>query len=47
MHSVMASGMAEWCTGVNGALVRRGRTRDRTGFRCSTPLIDMLNLLAI
>jgi formylglycine-generating enzyme required for sulfatase activity len=46
-HSVKASGMAEWCTGVNGGLVRRGRARDRTGFRCSTPLPDMLDLLAI
>jgi transcriptional regulator with XRE-family HTH domain len=43
---VIASGMAEWCSGSRG-LVRRGRARDRTGFRCSTPLVDMLSLLAI
>jgi formylglycine-generating enzyme required for sulfatase activity len=45
-HGIIASGVAEWCAGPAG-VVRRGRSRDRTGFRCSTPLPDMLILLAI
>ena len=45
-HSVVASGMAEWCTGPTG-VVRWGRSRDRTSFRCTTPPADMLILLAI
>ena len=36
-HGVISSGVAEWCAGQVG-LVRRGRARERTGFRCSTPL---------
>jgi formylglycine-generating enzyme required for sulfatase activity len=45
-HAVIASGVAEWCAGPAG-LVRRGRSRERTGFRCSTTLADMLTLLGI
>jgi formylglycine-generating enzyme required for sulfatase activity len=45
-HGVISSGVAEWCAGPAG-VVRRGRARDRTGFRCSTPLPDMLTLLGI
>ena len=45
-HGVISSGVAEWCAGQVG-LVRRGRARERTGFRCSTPLAQMLTLLAI
>jgi hypothetical protein len=46
IHGVIHSGVAEWCTGPNG-LLRRGRARERTGFRCCTSLADMLSLLAI
>ena len=46
IDAVIHSRVAEWCAGANGP-VRRGRTRERTGFRCSTPLPDMLALLAI
>jgi hypothetical protein len=45
-HGVISSGVAEWCSGPAG-VVRRRRARDRTGLRCSTPLADMLMLLAI
>jgi formylglycine-generating enzyme required for sulfatase activity len=45
-HGIITSGVAEWCAGPAG-LVRRGRARERTGFRCSTPLAHMLTLLAI
>jgi hypothetical protein len=46
VHGVITSGIAEWCFGTRG-LVRRGRARDRTGFRCSAPVPDVLALLAI
>ena len=46
IDGVIHSGVAEWCAGPNG-LIRRGRARERTGFRCSTPIADMLTLLAI
>jgi transcriptional regulator with XRE-family HTH domain len=45
-EGVVSSGIAEWCLSSNG-LVRRGRGREKTGFRCSTPLLEMLALLAI
>ena len=43
---VIASGVSEWCSGPVG-VVRRGRSRERTAFRCSTPLPEMLTLLGI
>jgi formylglycine-generating enzyme required for sulfatase activity len=45
-EGVMTSGVAEWCAASSG-YVRRGRSKARTGFRCSTPLGAMLALLAI
>jgi transcriptional regulator with XRE-family HTH domain len=45
-HAVIPSGIGEWCGGMRG-VVRRGRSRDRTGFRCSASVADMLVLLAI
>lgn len=45
-EGVIPSGIAEWCAGPAG-YVRRGRGKARTGFRCGTPLGEMLGLLAI